>query len=480
MIRESNGTGGVSSRGSRRPTAILPLLAALLLPLPTLAQGFAIYEHGTCVMGRAGAAVAHGCGDGSEIFFNPAQLTDGEGWTVTAGITGIFADGTFTADRTGESTELTTDPAWVPHVFVRRPLGDRWGVGLGVYAPYGLANEWPTSFDGAFVGYRAELQSIYVQPTLAFDLSERISLGVGVAAVTGSVELARRLDLSAQPVPAAAGLPAGTTFGQLGVPFHTAFADVDLRGDADTGVGVNIGLEVALSDGVSLGVRYLTAVEIEYDGTADFTQVSTGLVLPPENPFGLPGGTPLDVLLAASGIFAEGGPLSDQGVVTRIEMPAQLVAGLAARLTRGFRITADYQWTGWSAFDRVPLEFETAPPDELVEEFEDTHAVRVGGEYALADAWTVRAGYLHHTAASPDQTVTPLLPEGVRNEVTTGVGWSDGDLLTVDAAYHYIGQNDRRGRVRNPPPGQEPTVDLNSGLYSFSGHLFGVTLSVHF
>lgn len=464
-----------------RVAAILPaLVAGLLFPFSLPAQGFGIYEHGTCAMGRAGAAVARGCGDGSEIFFNPAQLTDGEGFTVTAGVTGIFADGSFTADGTGESTELATDAAWVPHVFVRRPVGDRWGVGLGLYAPYGLANEWPTDFEGAFVGHRAELQSIYVQPTLAFDLADRISIGVGVAAVTGSVELARKLDLSAQPVPPSAGLPAGTTFGQLGVPFHTAFANVALEGDSDTGVGINVGVEVELSDDVSVGVRYLSAVELEYDGNADFEQLATGLVLPPDNPFGVPGGTSLDVVLAGTGIFAEGGPLSDQAVVTRIETPAQLVAGVAARITPRLELMADYQWTGWSAFDRVPLDFELAPDDELVEEFEDTHGIRLGAEYALADGWTARAGYVYHTAASPDQTVTPLLPEAVRNELTAGIGWSAGGLLTVDAAYQYIDQNDRRGRVRNAPRGEDPTVDLNSGLYSFEGHLFGVTLSVHF
>src|SRR5437667_445077 len=38
------------------------------------AQGFGIYEQGTCAMGRAGTGIAAPCGDGSAIFFNPAGL----------------------------------------------------------------------------------------------------------------------------------------------------------------------------------------------------------------------------------------------------------------------------------------------------------------------------------------------------------------------------------------------------------------------
>jgi hypothetical protein len=34
--------------------------------------------------------------------------------------------------------------------------------------------------------------------------------------------------------------------------------------------------------------------------------------------------------------------------------------------------------------------------------------------------------------------------------------------------------------VREPDLGVAPTVALNSGLYKFNAHLFGLTMSVHF
>ena len=82
--------------------------------------------------------------------------------------------------------------------------------------------------------------------------------------------------------------------------------------------------------------------------------------------------------------------------------------------------------------------------------------------------------------ASPDETVTPLLPEGTRNEFTFGFGYAFGNHLSFDGAYQYIKQNDRRGRVQEASLGEPTTIDLNSGVYSFSAHLFGATATVHF
>jgi len=58
----------------------------LCAAMPTLlgAQGFGIYEQGTCAMGRAGAGVAAPCSDGSAMFFNPAGLAGLTGGRLTS------------------------------------------------------------------------------------------------------------------------------------------------------------------------------------------------------------------------------------------------------------------------------------------------------------------------------------------------------------------------------------------------------------
>src|SRR5207237_554231 len=88
------------------------------------------------------------------------------------------------------------------------------GVGIGLFAPYGLQTRWPLSFDGRFSGYDNILRSVYVQPTVSYQVTPWLSLGGGLDVVFGSVELNQRLDLADAPVPAdltvgARTIPAG-------------------------------------------------------------------------------------------------------------------------------------------------------------------------------------------------------------------------------------------------------------------------------
>lgn len=456
-------------------------MAGLLLGAasPLQAQGFGIYEHGSCVMGRGGAAAASPCEDGSSMFFNPAGLAEIERVTVSAGATGIRPFGSFTSDRTGEETELVEKTIPVPHVYAAMPVTDRATAGLGVYAPYGLETEWPVegeeAFDGRFLGYDNALQTVYVQPSAAVDVTERLSVGGGPLLALGRVELNQRLDLSSQPVP-----DTEITFAQLGVPFHTGFADATLDADWSTGVGANIGVRYEATGRISLGARYLTPVEIDYGGRATFEQVSTGLVLPEDNPLGYPGGTSVDAVLQEAGVFSDGGVLADQGVETSITMPGQLVVGASVRALPRLELEADWVYTQWSAFDSVRLDFEQqqTPDDVRVENYDDTHGVHAGLEYRATETIDVRAGYFWNEPAAPDAVVTPLLPEAERVQGSVGVGWEATSMLRFDVAYQFLHQLDRRGRTVEPPAGTAPSEELNNGLYSFSAHLFAATATV--
>ena len=481
---------GASSCGRQAANRLLrtalgaaALLVMVLCPSTALAQGFGVYEHGTCAMGRAGTVAAQTCDDGSAIYYNPAGLTGAPGWTISGGATTIFVGGSFTADRTGEQTDLENDPIVIPHLYARYGINDKLAAGLGVFVPYGLSTTWPRDgFDGSFLGYDNTLQSVYIQPTVAYQLTDRISIGGGLTIVSGLVELNQLVDLSQQPVPGVTN-PDGSsaTFGQFGVPFHTAFADVKLDASGATGVGGNFGVQVQATDWLRFGARYTLPVKLNYSGEATFTQIETGLVLPPNNPFGVPGGTSFDDLVQSS--FSNG-PLVTQDVETEITMPGQFIAGISVQATPQLTLLADYQWTQWSSFDEIPLDFENdALDNEQIENYGDTHALRLGAEYMVNADWTARLGFLTHNAAAPDETVTPLLPEAYRNEYTAGLGWSVTDQFDINVAYQYIAQNDRRGRVvelETETPSAAEIEDLNSGLYGFNAHLIGTTLTLHF
>jgi len=465
--------------------AVLTLLVSGLAAGTAHGQGFGVYEQGTCVMSRAGATVAQGCGDGSSIFFNPANLAGTDGITASLGATVIAATGEFTYDYTtqppyrGVDVDLENDPIPVPHGYVSYGVSEDLGVGLGLYVPYGLETQWPVRlsdgsfFDGAFEGFNNRVQAVYVQPTAAYQLTPKLRLGGGPILAISAVELNQLQDLSTASVPGQ-----DITFGQLGVPFHTAFAQSQLEASNELGFGANLGATYEASDRLSIGVRFTTPITVSFEGEATFQQIDTGLIFPESSPLAQ-GGTPVPVDHLLASQFEQDGQLSDQGVETEITFPMQLVGGVQFEVTDRLRLLADYQFTGWSSFDEIPLEFEQLGDRSRREGYDNTHAVRFGAEFDVVDQLTARAGYLYNTSAAPDEVVTPLLPESDRNQFTIGAGWRPVETFEVNVSYQLLQQNDRRGRVRGGLPGESVTTDLNQGLYSFGANLFGATLTLH-
>ena len=442
------------------------------------AQGFGVYEHGTCAMGRAGVTAARPCNDGSAIFFNPAGLAGFSGNHASAAVTASAGKGGFTDDFLNHRTDLDNPVIPVPNVYVTHQFTEKLTVGLGAYAPYGLETKWPLAgFEGRFMAYNTDVRSIYIQPTFGYQVSPALKLGMGIAYITSHLELHQRQDLSRQVIPAAlavpAGLPAGTTFGAIGVPNLTDFADAALDASG-TGFAVNFGGIIKVNDRLTIGGHWLTRKHITYDGDAVFEQVATGLVVPDTIgacPACILPGTPVDAVL---GPQFTGGSLVDGAVSTALVMPPQGTLGFAYKISDSWSFMADWQYVVWGWFSEVNIDFENPATPDLVlhPSNQDTHGFRFGTEYQYSPKVQLRGGYLYHGGASPDNFVTPLLPEGPRNEFTIGAGIEMTPKLHVDLAYQYIKQNDRRGTVN--------TAFGNTGLYQFSANLFGLGLSYTF
>ena len=93
---------------------------------------------------------------------------------MLAGVAVIQLEGDFTRDTTFQRVRHRH-----PHGRRAAPLrelsataGSRYG--LGVYVPYGLTSQWKDDFPGRFAAQKASLQTIYVQPNVAFQITERL------------------------------------------------------------------------------------------------------------------------------------------------------------------------------------------------------------------------------------------------------------------------------------------------------------------
>lgn len=451
------------------------LAGALAIPRAASAQGYGVYEHGTCAMARAGTAVASPCNDGSTIFFNPAGLALATQQMISGGVTLIAPSGNFENEITGQKTDMNDRVYPVPHFYYQRRINDRFAAGLGLFVPYGLETDWPEDFEGRFLGYKSLVQGFYLQPTLAAKLTDRIMVGGGLDITYLRVGLHQHIDLSTVALPPPA--PPGATFANLGIQTGTDFANADLEGHA-WNFGMNLGILVQATDKLSFGFKFLSRQKVEInDAEVTFTQIATNDTLANGNPFGVPAGVTLDQVLAPR--FLDDSLLGDQGGSTTLRLPEQYVVGVAYQLTPQFKLLFDYQHVNWKVFDQLVINFERAGTRTIVENYHGSDGFRLGGEFAWRPSTTFRAGFLTHTEAAPDQTVTPNLPEGPRSELTLGVGTRLSNSLHLDLAYQYIDQADRRGRSTDGGMAV-PTTAVNNGLYTFKAHLFGATLALAF
>ena len=473
----------------RRGTRNWMALAIVSFPIAGLrGQGFGLNELSTCGIGRAYSAVATGCHDPSAIYWNPAAITSLNGWGILLGASAIAVDGKFEQDTTFRTFKGDVPTAIVPHGYLSyHNPNSRVAWGLGVYVPYGLTTQWKDDFPGRFSAKKASLQTIYVQPSAAWQINSRISVGVGPVIAHSHVELIQGIDLSQQTTTIA-----GQTvpFTALGIATRTEFARATLKGDA-WGYGAHVGVQARLSSSWMFGIRYLTPITFNYDDAdATFAQVPTNLILGgavpnPANPTGPPligAGAQVDTLSLLRAAFASGGPLTAQKVSTKITHPAQLQLGFAYTGYKNWELEADYAYVGYHEFHELPINFSNAatPDRTLIEDYNNSSSIRLGAEYRFSNDVHVRGGFAGVTRAAPDATVTPLLPEQDRANYALGVSVPVFGRWIVDGGYVLVTTPGRRGRIDERISRSQSATQLNTGVYSLTANIFALSLEASF
>ena len=491
---------------TRGLAAAAGLLAPAVAPATARAQGFGLNEIGSCVIGRGAAVTAAPCADASSLFWNPGAVsTVPRGTSAYAGGSAIQVKGNFREDVTGARYDGDVPVVVPPFVGFTVHTRSRLVLGMAAYVPYGLTSQWHDDFPGRFSALKASLQTVYVQPTAAYDLIPgRLSVGLGAIFGYSKLELRQALDLSGSPAPAtlvaALGLPATTngvptTLQAAGIQPGTEFGRVGAEGDAFGG-GFNAGVQAKLTNTLAFGARYLSKVGFKYrNAPAEFTVSprAADTRFPAGNVFQLPAGTPVSALVAPQ--FAAGGALGPgQTVNTTIDHPAQLQAGLAFTGLPGTTLSADYALVRWSSFETLPINFALPNGDPnpatsrtLVENYKDSNAGRVGLEHRFgrlmgmaADSAgnggvALRLGFAYAQGAAPAETVTPLLPDMNRYNFSGGLGIPLGRAAALDLAYLRVETRGRRGRTGDRPAALT-AEQVNNGFYSLNANVLSASV----
>jgi long-chain fatty acid transport protein len=366
-------------------------VVSALIPLSVaLSGGFQLNEHGARAMGQGGAFAAR-ASDLSAIYFNPAGLAYQKGAQVYVGVTLIMPKTSFFGPdqlNTNQETKMVSQAFNPINVYASYQITDDLVFGVGVNNPYGLGTEWPADWSGKFISTKVDLQTFFYSPTLAYKLTDKFSVGVGMNYVTGKVTLKRVLSDPFDP--------------------H-ANASIEANG---TGIGWNVGVLYKASTDLSIGVSYRSQVKIDANGTATFDPMRS--------------------------VYPAG------DVSSSLTLPATGFLGVAYSPIKDLTLEADYQYVGWSSYKELAVTFKkdnsvsTSPKN-----YEDTYLIRVGGEYTMGD-WQLRAGYLYDHTPAPTMYVEPLLPDANRNEVSVGLGYNLTKNISVDLAYMFIKFDQRK------------------------------------
>jgi len=403
-------------------------LLVILFSTISFASGFQINEHGARAMGMAGA-FAGLADDPSALYFNPAGITQLKGTHILAGVTFISPSSTFRGPSPAIDEYSMKKQLFTPiNLYVTHQLSDDWYVGLGVNNQFGLGTLWDDNWIGRDVAVNTEIRTFYFTPVVAYKINDQLSVSAGPVFAWGDVTIERYTSL---------------------YPF-SGEAKVSLKGNG-TAWGFTAGLLYRPLHELQLGLSFRSPTKFKFTGDASSQ-----------------GPASFASRLPAGNISAE------------VTMPMDITLGAAYFPSKNLTITADFQYVGWSSYDKLAVDFENAaiPDVSAPRNYVDSYIARLGGEYKVTGDLTVRGGLIYDHNPVKDEYVDPILPDADRLGFNIGVGYKILPNVNVDLAYFFLRFTERK--ITTSQIYYTPGNAAFNGVYNSYAHLFGVNFSYNF
>nr|WP_298724642.1 outer membrane protein transport protein [uncultured Steroidobacter sp.] len=405
------------------------------------ASGFALLEQSASRLGTAFAGTAAAADDAATIFYNPAgmsKLTDTQLLVVASG---VLIHSEFNNERSlpalGQplGNEGGDAGSWnaVPAAYFAWPLNDRFALGFGVNAPFGLQLEYDNGWMGRFQALNNEIKTYNFNPALSWRLNDQLSFGVGAnyqriqAELTNSVNYTAVVAQGLQSLVAAGQVPPALVPGLISananLEGHTA-----VRGD-DGAWGFNAGVLFEFSEDTRVGLSYRSTIDYTVEGSVRFTPPTTSNLIG------------AGIIAAAS---APGAALATGPARVDLKLPDIATASFYHRMGK-VELLADVAWTGWSSIQELRIVRDTGEVLSVTpERWKDTWRYAVGATYQLNDQWKLRGGVAYDGTNVPDSTRTARLPDSERTWVAIGAQWKAAEAWVVDLGYAYLFADDAR------------------------------------
>lgn len=370
---------------------------ALLVSTTAFAGGFRVSLQGVKQLAMAHTS-AH-AGDASIAFFNPAGMSFiPNKLSVVAGGFGVMSKITYQNTNTGEQY-ATQNPLGTPiYAAIAYKATEKISVGLSLTTPFGSTIDWPSNWTGNEIVDKMELKSFFIQPSISVKLADWVSVGASYIHARGSVNWDRALN-----------------------KFN---GSMNIKDNEAKGHGFGLGFYFRPNDRLDVSIAYRSPVDMKADN---------GVVSFKTSP----------ALFPLVGLDANG----QDKFKASLPLVEEYTVGATYKISPKWLVSADFNYTGWSKYDVLTLDFEKAQignqTDKTIlvspKNFKNTTTWRVGTQYQFNDFIAGRLGFYHDPSPYEDNGFIPETPSFDNNVITGGIGLSFNKInIDISGGYAFM------------------------------------------
>ena len=250
-------------------------------------------------------------------------------------------------------------------------------VGLGISAPFGLATEYESdNWVGRVHSIKSEIKTVNFNPSIAYRVNDKVSLGFGVNYQKIDAELS-------------AGLPGAAQYSRL-------------KGD-DAAWGWNAGALFTLSPAMRVGVSYRSAIDYTLEGDATTANSSTP-------------------------------------VRADVKLPDTFILSVWQQVSDRWEAMGDLSYTRWNTLQSLNVISRNSGAQLTSESFnyDNTWRFAWGAAYKSSDALKLKFGIAYDRTPIGDAERSARVPDNDRVWFSLGGQWNTGKTGKLDLGYAYL------------------------------------------
>jgi long-chain fatty acid transport protein len=361
--------------------------------------------------------------DGSVVFYNPGGMVFLKKNSILAGATFLLPKSAYLSSVSGKVTTAENVSQLPLYLYGSFFVDEKFAAGISINDPFGTTIKWPAEWEGRYISQSYKWNTIYVQPSFSFKLSEKIGWGAGFVLAKGKLDAER-------------AIPVETTTSPHGIE--------KLKGNG-IGIGFSTGIQFQANAEFSLGISYRSRVKFNLkNGDAGYTAIPVSLV----------------AYYPSSVSFS-----------TKIAMPSVLSIAAAYKVTKEWTLSLEGNLTGWSSSDSITYSFNNPEVANIhqANNTKNTLTLRLGSHYNVSKKIDLMAGVAYDQSPVKNGYLSPDLPDANKFIFSAGLTLKLNDRINLTACYAFETKKERQ--------------DINDQTQlagSYNSLMHGAGIGIHF